>query len=896
MTPRGPTALVFADRGGSTIAPRTLRALAASGVDAADRSRAPADALAAELRAAADPVWLLRAGAYGLAAPAPALGPSGTGLPLCALGAQVDDERWRAALTATGGDLGALPDEAFAALPLVSAWLDAAAARLLGGALAASPSLGAALASLRGARRVRVAALDARFDPGVRVVQAITSLQQGGAERVALDLHVALTRRGVGARLCTVDRPARTSFALPDGVVDLSAARYHPDAVARALVAEATAFGADLVHAHLLSTPTVRALAARAMAPVVTVHNARPGWPAALDALAPGDARLLVACSLAAEADLSATDFPRERVRAAWNGVDTAAVARLAAKAPPGEVRRALGVDPRALLLVTVANPRPQKRLDRLPAVLAALDAAGDRTAHLVIVGDRHGRSAPARAAEETLALAVDEAGVAARVHRVDSTDAVATYLAAADVFVSTSAYEGLSLAQLEALSAGLPVVTTDVGGAREVAEVSAAVHLVAGDATPADFAAAVLLAARGRADAAAVRARFDTAAMTDRYARLYRHALRPSGSAVWLVINNLSTGGAQSSARRLLVALAARGVAVRAATLQEEPDRPTAGRRALEAAGVPVLALPPPHAAPAAAAVEALLSAMDDAPPAAVLFWNALVEHKLRLADALVGVRLVDVSPGEMYFAALDRHFAGRRAGADLPVASARDYARRLSALVVKYADEAPRAAALGAPVRVIPNGVALPDATARGSDGRVFVIGTTARIAAQKKLEQLVEALAHAAPRLPPHVLRIAGGVEAGSDAYAEALRARCAGLCVEWAGERADVGGFLDGIDLFAMVSEPEGCPNASLEAMAAGLALVVTDAGGAREQVEHGVNGLVTPRGDAAALGDALVAMAVDPARRRDFGRASRARAEGRFSLARMADDYARALFE
>lgn len=892
MTLRRPSARVFADRGGSHLAPRTLRALALLGLDPGDRSRTPADALAAELRDAADAVWLLRAGAFGFHPPAPDLSPSGTGRPLCALGACVGDERWRAALGATGGDLGALSDEDFAALPLVSAWLDAAAARQLGAALPSSPSMAAAIASLRGTRRVRVAALDARFDPGVRVVQAITSLQQGGAERVALDLHVALTRRGVGARLCTVDRPARTTFALPDGVVDLSAARHRPEAVARALVDEATAFGADLVHAHLLSTPVVKALAAQGMAPVITVHNARPGWPTDLDALTPGDARLLVACSLAAESDLAATELPRERVRSAWNGIDTADVARRAARASVRETRRALGLDERALLLVAVANPRPQKRLDRLPAVLAALGA----TAHLVIVGDRHGRSAPARAAEESLARAVAEAGVAARVHRVDSTDEVATWLAAADVFVSTSAYEGLSLAQLEALAAGRPVVATDVGGAREIAEVSAALRLVPEDAPPADFAAAVTLAARARPDVDAVRARFDVAAMTDRYARLYRHALRPTGRAVWLVTNNLSTGGAQSSARRLLVALAARGLPVRAATLQEVPDHPTAGRRALEAAGVPVLALPPPHALSPAAAVEALLAAMDDEPPAAVLLWNALAEHKLRLADALVGVRLVDVSPGEMYFASLERCFAGRRAGPDLPVTSARDYARRLSSLVVKYADEAPRAAALGAPVRVIPNGVPSPDATARGSDGRVLVIGTTARIAAQKRLDQLLAALAHAAPRLPPHVLRIAGGVEVGSEACAEAPRAQSAGLCVEWVGERSDVGAFLDGVDLFAMVSEPEGCPNASLEAMAMGLPLVVTDAGGAREQVEHGVNGLVVPRGDARALGDALVELARDPARRRAFGRASRARAEARFSMERMVDDYRRALFD
>ncbi len=891
MKPTRPSdVVVFADRGGAHLAPRTLRALAS---DAAVHGPAT---LAAELRAAASPVYLVRAGAYGFTRAALSLPASQTGHPLCALGAAltspgVASDPWRAALSSTGGDLSALPDAAWDALPVVSAWLDPSAARALGDALGDGRSLGSALASMRAVRKVRVALLDACLDPNVRVVQAITSLQQGGAERVALDLHVALTRRGFGMRLCTVDRPARTPFVLPPGVVDLSAARHHPDAVARALVIEATAFGADLVHAHLVATPTVRALSAIGMAPVVTVHNARPGWPTALDALAADDARLLIACSLAVEADLAAAKLPRARTRTAWNGIAFDDITRRASPSSAAEVRRSLGLDG-ALVLVAVANPRPQKRLDRLPAVLAALDALSDRPAHLVIVGDRHGRSAPARLAEEALAQAINEAGVAARVHRVDSTTDVPAYLGAADVFVSTSAYEGLSLAQLEALAAGLPVVTTDVGGAREVAELSAAVRLVADDAAPAVFAAEVMAASRPRATDGALRSRYDTSVMADRHARLYRHALRPAGDArtVWLVTNNFSMGGAQSSARRLLTGLAGRGVTVRAATLQEEPDRPTAGRRALVEAGVPVLALPPPHATSAEAAVARLLDAMDEEAPAAVLFWNALAEHKLRLADALVGVRVVDVSPGEMFYASLERYFAGRRAGADLPVRSAADYGRHLAALVVKYAAEAPRAAQLGAPVRVIPNGVVLPETTARGSREGRLVIGTTARISAQKKLEELIAALAHAAPRLPPHVLRIAGGVEVGSDAYAEALRAQAAGLCVEWVGERSDVGEFLDGLDVFAMVSEPEGCPNASLEAMAMGLPLVVTDAGGAREQVEHGHNGLVTPRGDACALGDALVELAGDEARRRDFGRASTRRAEERFSLTRMLDDY------
>jgi glycosyltransferase involved in cell wall biosynthesis len=91
---------------------------------------------------------------------------------------------------------------------------------------------------------------------------------------------------------------------------------------------------------------------------------------------------------------------------------------------------------------------------------------------------------------------------------------------------------------------------------------------------------------------------------------------------------------------------------------------------------------------------------------------------------------------------------------------------------------------------------------------------------------------------------------------------------------------------------MIAEPAGCPNASLEAMGAGLPVVSTDVGGAGEQVVDGVTGRLVPRGDDGALADALVELASDDALRRRLGEAGRARAEERFSLRRMVDDYRR----
>jgi glycosyltransferase involved in cell wall biosynthesis len=321
---------------------------------------------------------------------------------------------------------------------------------------------------------------------------------------------------------------------------------------------------------------------------------------------------------------------------------------------------------------------------------------------------------------------------------------------------------------------------------------------------------------------------------------------------------------------------------------LQEQAAYATPGRRALEAAGVPVLALLPPEQNDPADAVERLLESIDDDPPASVLLWNALTQHKLLLADAVLDIPIFDVSPGEMYFESLEAYFEHPRSG--LPYRSFSDYGARLAGVVVKYAAEAERAAALGAPVHVIPNGVPLLEPRAMGSPNGHVVIGTLARLDPRKRLDHLLRALRLAAARLPPHVLRIAGGPERGREDHLEELQRLAGGLSVEFVGEAPEPAAFLRELDAFALVAEPAGCPNASLEAMAAGLPIVATLAGGIDEQIEDGVNGRLVGRHDVAALAEALIDVARDAGLRRRMGDAARVRAAERFSLQGMVEAY------
>lgn len=118
-------------------------------------------------------------------------------------------------------------------------------------------------------------------------------------------------------------------------------------------------------------------------------------------------------------------------------------------------LRRSLGIPADAPLVGSVGRLAPQKRYERLVDALDSLPGV-----HALILGE-----GPERTALEARAR---QRGVADRLHVPGRRDDVAPTLAALDVFVLCSDREGMSNAMLEAMAAGVPVVSTDVSGARE--------------------------------------------------------------------------------------------------------------------------------------------------------------------------------------------------------------------------------------------------------------------------------------------------------------------------------------------------------------------------------------------------------------------------------------------
>jgi L-malate glycosyltransferase len=110
-------------------------------------------------------------------------------------------------------------------------------------------------------------------------------------------------------------------------------------------------------------------------------------------------------------------------------------------------------------VLCHISNFRPLKRVVDVVEVLRGLTPHG--RFHLVMVGDGPDRSAAERR--------VRELGLGERVVFLGKQEDFAELLAAADVFLLPSETESFGLAALEALSCGVPVIATDVGGIPEV-------------------------------------------------------------------------------------------------------------------------------------------------------------------------------------------------------------------------------------------------------------------------------------------------------------------------------------------------------------------------------------------------------------------------------------------
>jgi glycosyltransferase involved in cell wall biosynthesis len=180
-------------------------------------------------------------------------------------------------------------------------------------------------------------------------------------------------------------------------------------------------------------------------------------------------------------------------------------------------------------------------------------------------------------------------------------------------------------------------------------------------------------------------------------------------------------------------------------------------------------------------------------------------------------------------------------------------------------------------------------------GVPGGVPVVGNVAALTGHKDHATLVEAMALLRERLPEARLVIAGEGE-----LRPALEAQVRELGLDdrvvLAGFRHDLDRLLPVFSAFCLSSRLEGLGTSLLDAMAFGLPVVATAAGGIPEAVEDRVTGRVVPPRDAPALAQALAEVLGDEERRRAYGAAGRRRFLERFTADHMVGETLRVVAE
>lgn len=185
-----------------------------------------------------------------------------------------------------------------------------------------------------------------------------------------------------------------------------------------------------------------------------------------------------------------------------------------------------------------------------------------------------------------------------------------------------------------------------------------------------------------------------------------------------------------------------------------------------------------------------------------------------------------------------------------------------------------------------VIHNGVRDIDPALRAHPGLGPVrLCSVARFAPPKDHETLLAALALL--RDVPWEIDLIGDGPLQPERRQQAERLGIAGR-VHFHGYRADPAELLSRAHAFVLATRSEAFPRSILEALRAGLPVVASDVGGVAESVKDGVNGILAPPGDPAALAAAISRLLGNASLRGAMGASARAAYERDFGLDRMVD--------
>lgn len=301
-----------------------------------------------------------------------------------------------------------------------------------------------------------------------RILHLFVSLPMGGAENLLLSTLRLLDPEQFSSVVCCIGErgqigdlvqamgvPLIELHLLKKGGFDRNIVTALVDLIHREKI--------DLVHSHLYHANFYGRLAAnKAGVPaIISIHNTYTrtklhrqliNWYLARKTAA------IITGSEEIRRDVIRYDHvPESLVELIPNAID---LSRSESQLSQSQARKSLDLPEDALVLGTVGRLEEQKGHRHLIKALALLHQQGI-DAYLLIVGD--GREKPALTAQ------TQQLGLEERVKFLGTRQDLGDLFRAMDLFVMPSLWEGLSLAMLSAIAAGLPLIATDVGGVRNV-------------------------------------------------------------------------------------------------------------------------------------------------------------------------------------------------------------------------------------------------------------------------------------------------------------------------------------------------------------------------------------------------------------------------------------------
>ncbi|MBI4881900.1 MAG: glycosyltransferase [Planctomycetes bacterium] len=373
-----------------------------------------------------------------------------------------------------------------------------------------------------------------------RVLFVITTLDVGGAEKHLLWLARGLLLRGFHVDVAYLKGEGSLAPEFLSSGAAVTKVRFERKADAPATCLRLAALMRrgrhDIVHTHLLKADALGALAAllaRPGAVVASKHNEEQALRGRVVSRVHGvlcrvPRRIIALSDHVLEYTAASGRAPRDRLRRVYYGIDPSRFESGARE----RARARLGVSEATHVALCIARFHPQKDHATLFRAAARLCAAGLDFRLLLAGGD------PFYGQAERLRVLAAGMGLCGTVDFLGIRDDIPDLLAACDLFVLPSLYEGLGLVFLEAMAASRPVLATRTAAIPEVVAHGATGLLVEkGDDRQLAASWLRLMADRdesrrmGEAGRARVLERFGLARMVDEIIEVYREAL---GSAAF--------------------------------------------------------------------------------------------------------------------------------------------------------------------------------------------------------------------------------------------------------------------------------------------------------------------------------------------------------------------------